>query len=1571
MSRTLRHWNDFSVLSALSLATTLTLAGLAGVGCGSNHSGGSSSQDSGPIDTGVLDAGQDTATNDTGTGNDAEAGFIDTMSEPIEQTLDSPTFAPPDGTSFVGTGSVQINPPVGFPNDGTIYFTVDGTLPTTASPAYVGAIQVSASETIFAMAAAPGYDNSPPVHASYTVTPPEGGPGPADPVISPVSTKANNDFLASISDSDASVTICYRLDGTLPTCNSNGKCGSGSSTYNGGSLIAINGSLTPPTNPPTGAVTLTAIACDSAGTVADCSGGPNGAGCEADYVLQVADPFMTNPPQGTDLLNGGSASIQWGSAALPSGAAGISPSLTTNTESTNYAVSIWYQTAPPGQGATASCITGTAGTNPTIFNGTTGQPAAINSSSAISAMACKQGYKPSSSTTFTYNLSLSQPGLPIGGTYTYQPQIYAPGVGPTTALHAIDTANAGSGDLLCYTAGPVPTPAASCGTNGGCGQGSDQLSAPPGNAPLAVGNTTSPSTIVSIVACPALGVILGTQPPVATTYTLRYAQLFASSTDPFGTDQNLPGWGDTATGNGEPNTSFSLPSGAANTNGYPVSDHCTGAGADVNGDCMWQIGIVEPLPGCVNTEFGCSASPLNLNPAYYCFSTQRGAGALACGTTSNACKSANTTTVSFSGSPLPAPQNLVNGTGAAVGAVWVTGGAQPDTLTLIACPDVVTAGVTVVEASFQTDIGPAGKAGAATAPQATPSGGLQTAQAVVTLTNEDATASVICFTTDGSNPGCNFAAGVASCTGATTYCGQNTPATATAPAPPLPVATLPAVNCSTSIATTTIAFGSSVTIPAIQDLTANSGIEKYLQVDGTSGGTLKAIACNGVESASAFATTTPYTFALATPDFGSTPQPSLATCQGQTTSCAGSNNLDTAPAAVGVGTPVYITDTSNFDWDLPATLPITIHWAWGGQANCGTVAGACPGGTINGLCGSAAPSAYVANESGNVFAEWPATLTTTVPAPPTGNTVTLTAIACAQTTNLEANSALQSVTYTVQAATPVLVTDQSCLDPLGTAPAGGATTCGTSTCTNMVYASGAWVAPNTAQKAEAALLSGNNGCPVATGSNPNVSNWDNPIQVVVVGPTPGSATSSSYLCVSTIGQPKCSSGSGCSSGATQLIDVSGAGNLSAVITIDGKTTATLSGTTVYASACTGTLPEVDMVPVTFNLISSPIDFVNPAAPTMSLPSGSTVACGITNGGASAGTAVNSVQMQQDATNPTYQAGGPSLHQCLCYTLDGSPVNLSTCSAPTTASCLAVSSGSTHCGDLVNGTSNVLLPIDGPAGITYSTCVLNAAFTLSQSSGTTSYKVTPYTHTITVDGNVSDWYIGGQNEVGNTSPESFQATNGGGTALVTYDANDLYLGFVDATYAGAATYTAAAGFAVGGSSAPAIGLLIGNGAATASSAPQALPTAANFNTTPGITLPQSEGALYFLLWPTGGTAITAYSWNGTAWVAATGITPTVKTGSTSLPGLASPATGFELSIPFSSLPLLTTATTQLTVQGIYVTGYGTAGPTQVFTWAKSSSATADDGWFNDFTNSCVAPAFVDLAAPTTINANPGQ
>ena len=97
----------------------------------------------------------------------------------------------------------------------TIYYTTNGSTPTTQSTPYTGPITVSASETLEAVAIAPGGSLSPVTKSWYTLTLPA-----AMPVISPVPGTYNAIQSVALSTSTPSATIYYTLDGTYPTTSS-------------------------------------------------------------------------------------------------------------------------------------------------------------------------------------------------------------------------------------------------------------------------------------------------------------------------------------------------------------------------------------------------------------------------------------------------------------------------------------------------------------------------------------------------------------------------------------------------------------------------------------------------------------------------------------------------------------------------------------------------------------------------------------------------------------------------------------------------------------------------------------------------------------------------------------------------------------------------------------------------------------------------------------------------------------------------------------------------------------------------------------------------------------------------------------------------------------------------------------------------------------------------------------------------------------------------------------------------------------------------------------------------------
>src|SRR5881396_3418745 len=130
----------------------------------------------------------------------------------IQQQVATPTFSPASGT-YTGSVSVTIS-------DGTagatIYYTTDGSTPTTGSTAYTGAIPFTQTTTLRAMAAASGMANSAVATGTYTIQQQQ----VATPTFSPAPGTYTGSVSVAISDSTAGATIYYTTDGSTPTTGS-------------------------------------------------------------------------------------------------------------------------------------------------------------------------------------------------------------------------------------------------------------------------------------------------------------------------------------------------------------------------------------------------------------------------------------------------------------------------------------------------------------------------------------------------------------------------------------------------------------------------------------------------------------------------------------------------------------------------------------------------------------------------------------------------------------------------------------------------------------------------------------------------------------------------------------------------------------------------------------------------------------------------------------------------------------------------------------------------------------------------------------------------------------------------------------------------------------------------------------------------------------------------------------------------------------------------------------------------------------------------------------------------------
>lgn len=129
---------------------------------------------------------------------------------------DSPTFSPPGGT-YSSTQSVAISDATA---NSAIYYTTDGSTPTTSSTRYAGAITVKASESIQAIAAALGFSNSSVARADYTISAPDFSLTPASNNLTVASGGQANDVITVAPQNGAfanPIQLTCKVTGASPT----------------------------------------------------------------------------------------------------------------------------------------------------------------------------------------------------------------------------------------------------------------------------------------------------------------------------------------------------------------------------------------------------------------------------------------------------------------------------------------------------------------------------------------------------------------------------------------------------------------------------------------------------------------------------------------------------------------------------------------------------------------------------------------------------------------------------------------------------------------------------------------------------------------------------------------------------------------------------------------------------------------------------------------------------------------------------------------------------------------------------------------------------------------------------------------------------------------------------------------------------------------------------------------------------------------------------------------------------------------------------------------------------------
>jgi hypothetical protein len=134
-------------------------------------------------------------------------------------TTATPVITPATGT-YSSAQTVTITDATSGAN---IYYTLDGSQPTTTSTRYTGSFSVSTTTTVKAIATAPNFAQTATASSVITITSQSAA---ATPVITPATGTYSSAQNVTITDSTSGATVYYTLDGSQPTTSSTKYTGS-------------------------------------------------------------------------------------------------------------------------------------------------------------------------------------------------------------------------------------------------------------------------------------------------------------------------------------------------------------------------------------------------------------------------------------------------------------------------------------------------------------------------------------------------------------------------------------------------------------------------------------------------------------------------------------------------------------------------------------------------------------------------------------------------------------------------------------------------------------------------------------------------------------------------------------------------------------------------------------------------------------------------------------------------------------------------------------------------------------------------------------------------------------------------------------------------------------------------------------------------------------------------------------------------------------------------------------------------------------------------------------------------
>jgi LysM repeat protein len=413
---------------------------------------------------------------------------VATAAYTIAAALPAPTFSVAAG-SYSTAQTVTITDATA---GATIYYTTNGTTPTTSSAKYTGAIMVSATETLEAIAVETGYSNSPVATAVYTIAPVL----PA-PTFSPAAGSYTTAQTVTISDATAGTTIYYTTNGATPTTSS--------TVYSGPITVSATETLeaiaveTGDTNSPVATAVYTIAGVLSAPTFSLAAGtytttqvvtiSDATAGTTIYYTINGATPTTSSSVysgpitvSATETLEAIAVETGYTNSSVATAAYTIAPvlptptfSLAAGTYTTAQSVTISDATAGTAIYYTTNGATPT--TSSTVYSG----PITVSATETLEAIAVETGYTNSSVATAAYTIA---PVLPT--------PTFSPAAGTYTTAQTVTISDATAGATIYYTTnGTTPTTSSSVYSGPMTVSTSETIEA------IAVASGNSPSAVTS------------------------------------------------------------------------------------------------------------------------------------------------------------------------------------------------------------------------------------------------------------------------------------------------------------------------------------------------------------------------------------------------------------------------------------------------------------------------------------------------------------------------------------------------------------------------------------------------------------------------------------------------------------------------------------------------------------------------------------------------------------------------------------------------------------------------------------------------------------------------------------------------------------------------------------------------------------------------------------------------------------------------------------------------------------------------------------------------------------------